>query len=95
MDSALQQINAQQETLLAQLLQDGLLDEQFTQLLQLQDDSNPNFVSEVVELYFEDSGSKVGWQPLWAWHMHWCLHFDFQCACPCTARVGELGRPSA
>ena len=33
--------------LLSQLLAEGLLDEQFSQLMQLQDDSNPHFVAEV------------------------------------------------
>ncbi|XP_070038021.1 pseudo histidine-containing phosphotransfer protein 2-like [Nicotiana tomentosiformis] len=31
------------------------LDEQFIQLEELQDDANPNFVEEVVNLYFTDS----------------------------------------
>ena len=33
----------------------GFLDEQFLQLEELQDDVNPNFVEEVVALYFKDS----------------------------------------
>jgi histidine-containing phosphotransfer protein len=37
------------------LLDDGVLDEQFTQLQQLQDDSNQDFVREVVDLFFVDS----------------------------------------
>ena len=47
------------ERLLAQLSSEGLLDDQFTQLLQLQDDSNPQFIEEVISLYFEDSASKL------------------------------------
>ena len=84
------------QALLAQSVQEGLLDDQFLQLIQLQvrrrayhgppphrrtaaaaafqtkptaplcfspppqqDESNPDFVAEVVELYFEDSASKI------------------------------------
>ena len=47
------------EKLLHQLQLEGLLDDQFTQLLQLQDESNPHFIDEVVSLYFEDSAGKL------------------------------------
>ncbi|KAJ0727814.1 putative HPT domain superfamily protein [Helianthus annuus] len=33
----------------------GYLDEQFTQLEDLQDDANPNFVEEIVTSFFSDS----------------------------------------
>ncbi|XP_057960856.1 histidine-containing phosphotransfer protein 1-like isoform X2 [Malania oleifera] len=39
----------------ASLFQEGFLNDQFTQLQQLQDETNPDFVSEVVSLFFEDS----------------------------------------
>ncbi|GFH31138.1 HPt domain-containing protein, partial [Haematococcus lacustris] len=34
-------------------------DDQFQQLIQLQDESNPDFVAEVVQLYVEDSSAKI------------------------------------
>lgn len=37
------------------LYQQGFVDDQFLQLQQLQDESNPEFMAEVVGLYFEDS----------------------------------------
>ncbi|KAF7837179.1 histidine-containing phosphotransfer protein 1-like [Senna tora] len=37
------------------LFMEGLLDGQFLQLKQLQDETNPDFVVEVVSLFFEDS----------------------------------------
>lgn len=33
----------------------GVLDEQFLQLQQLQDEASPHFVSEVVNIYFHES----------------------------------------
>lgn len=37
------------------LFMEGVLDNQFSQLQQLQDESNPDFVVEVVSLFFDDS----------------------------------------
>ncbi|CAJ2653364.1 unnamed protein product [Trifolium pratense] len=39
----------------ASLFQEGFLDNQFNQLEQLQDESNPDFVVEVVTLFFDDA----------------------------------------
>jgi len=37
----------------------GLLDEQFIQLEELQDDANPNFVEEIVTLHYRDSSRLI------------------------------------
>ncbi|KIY95187.1 histidine phosphotransfer protein [Monoraphidium neglectum] len=52
-------LQQQMAALLQQCVAEGLLDEQFHQLLQLQDESNPDFVSEVAELYFDDAVPKI------------------------------------
>ncbi|PON54354.1 Histidine phosphotransferase [Parasponia andersonii] len=41
------------------LFDQGFLDEQFIQLEELQDDTNPNFVEEVATLYYRDSSRLI------------------------------------
>ncbi|GMY34362.1 histidine-containing phosphotransfer protein 4 [Fagus crenata] len=41
------------------LFDQGFLDDQFIQLEELQDDANPNFVEEVVTLYYRDSSRLI------------------------------------
>ncbi|OMP01362.1 hypothetical protein COLO4_11951 [Corchorus olitorius] len=50
-----ERLRADMNRLLAFLFHQGILDEQFLQLQQLQDESSPNFVSEVVNIYFHES----------------------------------------
>jgi histidine-containing phosphotransfer protein len=45
----------QHQELIDSMLDEGILDEQFSQLQMLQDESTPDFVEEVVTLYFDDS----------------------------------------
>ena len=46
----------------------GYLDDQFIQLEELQDDANPNFVEEVVTLFYRESARLIQnlEQALWA-----------------------------
>ena len=62
-----QALMAERDALAEQAAHDGVLDDQFAQLLSLQDDTNPDFVLEVVELYFDDSAQKAQRiaQPTW------------------------------
>ncbi|KAL3500618.1 hypothetical protein ACH5RR_039711 [Cinchona calisaya] len=41
------------------LFDQGYLDEQFIQLEELQDDANPNFVEEVVKVFYRDSARMI------------------------------------
>ncbi|GFP88962.1 histidine-containing phosphotransfer protein 6 [Phtheirospermum japonicum] len=51
----MEQLRVDMNRLLALLFHQGVLDEQYLQLQQLQDESSPNFVSEVVNIYFHES----------------------------------------
>uniref|UniRef100_A0A1D1YEW3 Histidine-containing phosphotransfer protein n=1 Tax=Anthurium amnicola TaxID=1678845 RepID=A0A1D1YEW3_9ARAE len=44
----------------ATLFREGFLDEQFSQVQQLQDETNPDFVFEVVTLFIQDSERLLG-----------------------------------
>ncbi|KAK9691838.1 hypothetical protein RND81_09G223400 [Saponaria officinalis] len=55
MDSEAAQLQKQLFDFTTSLFNQGVLNEQFTQLQSLQDESNPKFVIEVVTLFFEDS----------------------------------------
>ncbi|XP_073147648.1 histidine-containing phosphotransfer protein 4-like [Henckelia pumila] len=52
-------MNRQLANMKQSLYDQGYLDEQFVQLEELQDDANPNFVEEVVTLYFRDSARLI------------------------------------
>ncbi|XP_010537997.1 PREDICTED: pseudo histidine-containing phosphotransfer protein 6 [Tarenaya hassleriana] len=50
-----ERLHADINCLLASLFHQGVLDEQFLQLQQLQDDTSPNFVYDVINIYFDES----------------------------------------
>eukprot|EP00890_Picochlorum_soloecismus_P001165 jgi/Picsp_1/2049/NSC_05514-R1_histidine phosphotransfer protein len=45
--------------ILGEAMGQGILDDQFIQLRTLQDDSNPDFVKDLIDLYYMDAGSKI------------------------------------
>ncbi|RZC50178.1 hypothetical protein C5167_018607 [Papaver somniferum] len=53
------QLHSQISCMRENLFKQGFLDEQFMQLEELQDDANPNFVEEVVTLFFKDSARLI------------------------------------
>ncbi|KAL5755947.1 hypothetical protein ACOSP7_020365 [Xanthoceras sorbifolium] len=53
------QLRRQLAVMRQSLFDQGFLDEQFIQLEELQDDANPNFVEEIVTLYYRDSARLV------------------------------------
>ncbi|KAI5392163.1 hypothetical protein KIW84_076811 [Lathyrus oleraceus] len=53
------------------LFDQGFLDEQFIQLEELQDDANPNFVEEIVTLYYRDSSRLISNLEQTLERIHW------------------------
>ncbi|CAK9153498.1 unnamed protein product [Ilex paraguariensis] len=53
------QMHRQLANMRKSLFDQGYLDEQFIQLEELQDDANPNFVEEVVTLFYRDSARLI------------------------------------
>lgn len=47
------------ERLLAESQEQGVLDDQFIQLRSLEDDSNPDFVKDLIDLYYADAQGKI------------------------------------
>ncbi|KAK4756488.1 hypothetical protein SAY87_006615 [Trapa incisa] len=58
--SVLEQLLAKYVDYMDSLRRESFLDDQFTQLLKLQDENNPDFVGEVVSLFFQDSERLIG-----------------------------------
>mmetsp|Transcript_6476 Transcript_6476/g.12836 ORF Transcript_6476/g.12836 Transcript_6476/m.12836 type:complete len:144 (-) Transcript_6476:519-950(-) len=47
------------ENLVQHAVEQGILDDQFIQLRNLQDDSNPDFVKDLIGLYYSDASGKI------------------------------------
>ncbi|RXH76256.1 hypothetical protein DVH24_019144 [Malus domestica] len=52
---ALPGLKAQIKILVQSMLHEGMLDYQFTQLQELQDSNNPNFVAEIIKLFCDNT----------------------------------------
>nr|VDC58428.1 unnamed protein product [Brassica rapa] len=60
MDAHVAQLQMQYRNYILSLYQQGFLDDQFTELKSLQDDGTPDFVAEVLSLFFDDCVKLVG-----------------------------------
>jgi hypothetical protein len=52
-EAEIQQVDLESHNVLQCLLRDGIMDEQFEQLLSLQDESEPDFVRTVMDLFLQ------------------------------------------
>ncbi|EPS57798.1 hypothetical protein M569_17019, partial [Genlisea aurea] len=52
---SVERLQADMNRLLALLFRQGVLDEQFLQLQELQDEASPNFVAEIIDIYLDES----------------------------------------
>jgi hypothetical protein len=59
MSAAGAELDAQIRALLGNLKAEGHIDDQFEQLLLLQDDSDPDFVQSVMQLFFQVRGACI------------------------------------
>uniref|UniRef100_A0A1J3IFM3 Histidine-containing phosphotransfer protein n=1 Tax=Noccaea caerulescens TaxID=107243 RepID=A0A1J3IFM3_NOCCA len=59
MNTAVARLQRQFQDYIVSLYQQGFLDNQFTELRNLQDEGTPDFVSEVVSLFFDDCAKLI------------------------------------